>query len=185
MTRKRKDLDIGEKKGKKKGDLIPFEKKGGFPAGQSGNPDGKAVGTLSGATRLMNKQKEALIQAWKDAGSVAMFKAMFKGQVPWQFLTPDFRRRYKNNQLTEDEWEWLVRMALKLFMWSQEWMGKQFPKTLAMTGEVLHEHTVAGMTKIAETKSKSPNVLDMVRKKDEDGAFEVEEDRQGEEEEDE
>ena len=166
MARKRKDLDIGGEKDKKS-NIVPFDKKkGGFQEGQSGNPDGKAVGTMSGATRMTNKIKEGLIQSFQSSMAPSMLRAMLDGKIPEQFLPADLKQRIKEGKpIEKDEDEILVRQAFSSWKWAMDWMAKMFPKTLGIFGSVHHDHTIASMVKDASTQPKTQKVIDMVEKK--------------------
>lgn len=166
MTKRRKDLDIDIKEGKKKGDVVPFEKKGGFQVGQSGNPAGKSVGTKSGATRMTNKIKESLLQGFQSSLAPSMLKAMLDGKIPEQFLPADLAKRIKKGEpIEKEEDEAMVRLIFASWKWAMDWMAKMFPKTLGIFGSVHHEHTLAKMVKQASEEPKSKGVIEMVERK--------------------
>lgn len=183
MTRKRKDLDIGEKKDKKKADIVPFKKKGGFSSGESGNPDGKPVGTQSGATRITNEIKESLIQTFRSSEAPAMLRSLLDGKIPEQFVPAELKRKIRNGEpISEEEDAVMVRVVFNSWKWAMDWMAKMFPKTLGVYGSVRLDHTLSGMVKQASTEPKSKGVIDMVEKKIEKGVTEFSVSEEGEEE---
>lgn len=159
----RKKLDTEKKKGNK----------GAVKKGEVLNPAGKVPGTLMRSTNQSNEVKSTLIQAFERSLAPQVLVTMLNCKLPSQFLPKYLRDRIENGTLTETDQEAIASMIRKNFWQCNDFIAKILGKTLGVYGLIQTEETLAGRTKQATKETKSPNVIDMVRKRMEKELYEA------------
>lgn len=164
MKKKREPLDL-------KG--ATEKKKPGARKGDVRNPGGKIPGTLTKSTNLGNEARVNLFQILQRSHGPQVLASLLNLRLPAQFVPEDVRERFAAGTQTAEDKRLVAQMTRTDYKWSMDFMKGLFPRAFGVFGTVQHEETVAGRTKRATKETKSPGMVEMVRKKMEDEAYEV------------
>lgn len=139
---------------------------GGAKKGDVRNPVGKVAGTLMKATTLTNETKTTLIQSFQRSQAPQVLTSMLNMKLPLPFVPRHIKDKLKTGvPLTPEEDMLIVHEIKTNWKWALEWYAKIFPKTMGVFGLVQTEETLAGRLKQATKATKSPNVIDLVKRK--------------------
>lgn len=134
---------------------------------KSSRPLGRPPGAKNKALPDHRIIKHGLLQLFQKSRGPAVLLGMLNFKLP-----PGCLELFKDRELTRKEELYLFNLALNNFKWAIGVCVKLFPKEIGVFGKMSHEHTLTGMVKRATTFKKSPKVLELVKRKTEEGITE-------------